>query len=98
MVKIVADAKAFIAAGDLKATAGVVSEIATLAGQVKSGSTGSVAQLSQILGGAPPAPAIADGMPQPRPAMVYRPGCRTQAQTVPSEFGGTRTVNITRCY
>jgi len=47
---------------------------------------------------APPPPAAADGTPQTRPAMIYRPGCRTQTQTVPSEFAGTRTVNITRCY
>jgi len=45
----------------------------------------------------PPPPAAADGA-QPRPVVVYRPGCRTQTQTVPSEFSGTRTINITRCY
>ncbi|SRR6266849_482077 len=37
--------------------------------------------------------------PQPRArVMVYTPGCRTQTQTVPSESGGSHTVNITRCY
>jgi len=35
---------------------------------------------------------------RPVPVVVYQPGCRTQQQTVPSEAGGTRTVNITRCY
>ena len=43
----------------------------------------------------------ADGASAPQPpnrVMVYTPGCRTQTQTVPSESGGTRAVNITRCY
>ncbi len=46
------------------------------------------------------APAAVDGAPSRPviPVMVYRPGCRTQTQTVPSEAGGTRSVNITRCY
>ncbi len=46
------------------------------------------------------APAAVDGAPaRPvTPVMLYRPGCRTQTQTVPSEAGGTRTINITRCY
>ena len=47
------------------------------------------------------APTAADDSAAPRPRMpiaIYRPGCRTQAQTVPSEDGGTRTVHITRCY
>ena len=35
---------------------------------------------------------------RPVPVAVYRPGCRTQQQTVPAESGGTRTINITRCY
>jgi hypothetical protein len=33
-----------------------------------------------------------------RPVVTYQPGCRTDAQTVPSEGGGERTINITRCY
>ena len=33
-----------------------------------------------------------------RPAAIYPPGCVTQTQKVPSESGGERTVNITRCY
>jgi hypothetical protein len=32
------------------------------------------------------------------PAIIYRPGCRTDTQKVPSEDGGERTINITRCY
>jgi len=48
---------------------------------------------------APPPPTAGDGAPQAKPVVIYRPGCRTQTQTVPSEFlGGTRKVNITRCY
>ena len=47
---------------------------------------------------ASPPPTAADGPPQPKPVVIYRPGCRTQTQTVPSEFTGTRTINITRCY
>jgi hypothetical protein len=35
---------------------------------------------------------------QPAPVVVFRPGCRTQAQTVPAEAGGTTTVSVTRCY
>jgi hypothetical protein len=33
-----------------------------------------------------------------RPPVFYRPGCRTDTQTVPSESGGERTIHITRCY
>jgi hypothetical protein len=33
-----------------------------------------------------------------RPIVIYQPGCRTDTQTVPSETGGERTINITRCY
>jgi hypothetical protein len=33
-----------------------------------------------------------------RPPVAYEPGCRTDAVTVPSESGGHRTINITRCY
>jgi hypothetical protein len=33
-----------------------------------------------------------------RPIVTYQPGCRTATQTVPSETGGERTINITRCY
>jgi hypothetical protein len=32
------------------------------------------------------------------PVFVVRPGCRTQTVTVPSEAGGHRSINITRCY
>ena len=32
------------------------------------------------------------------PRFVYRPDCRTDSQKVPSESGGERTINITRCY
>jgi len=32
------------------------------------------------------------------PVFVYRRGCRTQTVTVPSEDGGDRAINITRCY
>jgi hypothetical protein len=47
---------------------------------------------------APPPPTAGDGAPHAKPVVIYRPGCRTQTQTVPSEFTGTRTINITRCY
>jgi hypothetical protein len=33
-----------------------------------------------------------------RPVVTYQPGCRTDTQKVPSEGGGERTINITRCY
>jgi hypothetical protein len=33
-----------------------------------------------------------------RPIVTHEPGCRTSTQTVPSEAGGERTINITRCY
>jgi hypothetical protein len=33
-----------------------------------------------------------------RPIVTYRPGCRTDTQKVPSETGGERSINITRCY
>ena len=33
-----------------------------------------------------------------RPVVTYQPGCRTDTQQVPSESGGERTINITRCY
>ena len=33
-----------------------------------------------------------------RPIVTYQPGCRTETQTVPSEGGGERSINITRCY
>jgi hypothetical protein len=33
-----------------------------------------------------------------RPQVFYQPGCRVDAVTVPSESGGMRTINITRCY
>jgi hypothetical protein len=32
------------------------------------------------------------------PVFVYRRGCLTQTVTVPSEGGGKRAINITRCY
>ncbi len=48
---------------------------------------------------APAAAAVENGtLRSVRPIAVYRPGCRTQTQTVPSEAGGTSTVNIIRCY
>ena len=33
-----------------------------------------------------------------RPIVTYQPGCRTETQKVPSEAGGERSINITRCY
>jgi hypothetical protein len=33
-----------------------------------------------------------------RPMVIYQPGCRTETQEVPSETGGERTINVTRCY
>jgi hypothetical protein len=33
-----------------------------------------------------------------RPVVTYQRACRTDSQTVPSEGGGERTINITRCY
>ena len=33
-----------------------------------------------------------------RPVVTHPPECRTDTQTVPSESGGERTINITRCY
>jgi hypothetical protein len=33
-----------------------------------------------------------------RPQVFYQPGCRTDTVRVPSESGGERTINITRCY
>jgi hypothetical protein len=33
-----------------------------------------------------------------RPIVTYQPGCRTETQVVPSEGGGERSINITRCY
>jgi hypothetical protein len=33
-----------------------------------------------------------------RPIMTSPPECRTDTQKVPSEAGGERTINITRCY
>jgi hypothetical protein len=33
-----------------------------------------------------------------RPIVTYQPGCRTETQMVPSEGGGERSINITRCY
>jgi hypothetical protein len=33
-----------------------------------------------------------------RPVVAYPPGCRTDIQKVPSESGGERTINVTRCY
>jgi hypothetical protein len=33
-----------------------------------------------------------------RPVVTYQRACRTDSQTVPSESGGERTINITRCY
>jgi len=37
------------------------------------------------------------GFPQ-QPVTPHVPDCRTDSQTVPSEGGGQRTINITRCY
>jgi hypothetical protein len=33
-----------------------------------------------------------------RPILTRPPECRTDTQKVPSEAGGERTINITRCY
>jgi hypothetical protein len=33
-----------------------------------------------------------------RPVVIHEPSCRTDAKTVPSESGGERTINITRCF
>jgi hypothetical protein len=33
-----------------------------------------------------------------RPIVTYQPGCHTESQKVPSEGGGERSINITRCY
>jgi hypothetical protein len=33
-----------------------------------------------------------------RRLMIYQPGCSTDTETVPSEIGVERTINITRCY
>jgi plastocyanin/uncharacterized membrane protein YozB (DUF420 family) len=59
MIKIVADAKAFVGTNDLSRTSGVIREITTLATQVRDAPTGSVAQLAQILRGVPAQPALA---------------------------------------
>ena len=59
LIKIVADAKAFVGADDLSRTAEVIGETTTLASQVKDAPEGSVAQLAQILGGVPARPALA---------------------------------------
>ena len=32
-----------------------------------------------------------------RPIATHEPSCRTDTKTVPSESGGERTINITRC-
>jgi hypothetical protein len=40
----------------------------------------------------------ADFSERSRPVVFYQPGCRTDTQKVPSETGGERTINITRCY
>jgi len=32
-----------------------------------------------------------------RPAVIHAPDCHTDTQTVPSEKGGEKTINITRC-
>src|SRR5260370_34891699 len=41
----------------------------------------------------------ADGFSErSRPVVFYQPGCRTDTQTVPSETGDERTINVTRCY
>jgi hypothetical protein len=33
-----------------------------------------------------------------RPILPYQPGCHTETKKVPSEAGGERSINITRCY
>ncbi len=43
-------------------------------------------------------PPIENFSERARPVVTYQPGCRTATQTVPSEAGGERTINITRCY
>jgi hypothetical protein len=43
-------------------------------------------------------PPMANFSERSRPVVTYQPGCRTDTQTVPSESGGERTINITRCY
>jgi hypothetical protein len=43
-------------------------------------------------------PSIPNFSERSRPAVIYKPGCHTDTQAVPSETGGERTINITRCY
>ena len=43
-------------------------------------------------------PPFEDYPPQRRPVVPHEPECRTDTQKVPSEAGGERTINITRCY
>jgi len=45
----------------------------------------------------PPYPPIQIFPDRGAPPVGY-PRCRTDSQTVPSEAGGERTINITRCY
>jgi hypothetical protein len=47
---------------------------------------------------APPYPPVQNFSEQGRPPVIYGPRCRTDSQKVPSEDGGERTINITRCY
>jgi hypothetical protein len=43
-------------------------------------------------------PTIEDWSERSRPVVTRAPECRTDTQEVPSETGGRRTINITRCY
>jgi len=47
---------------------------------------------------APIYPTIEEISAWSRPAVAHVPECRTDTQKVPSETGGERTINITRCY
>ena len=43
-------------------------------------------------------PPMANFSERSRPIVTYQPGCHTDTQKVPSESGGERSINITRCY
>jgi hypothetical protein len=48
-------------------------------------------------GGPYPAPYAAPSVPKPLDVIVYRPGCRSQSETIPWSDGKDRTIAIVRC-
>jgi plastocyanin len=91
MIKIVADSKSVLLAGDVNAVAAPAAELGTLADQINKGTSNSVPQMAQLLGvsAAPPAQAPASASVAPNTTTVHMVDFQFQPKTLTVKKGTT---------